>query len=231
MGLPSVGAVEATGAWLGGVVQHDGGVPVTEYGVVASMEAVNPDPWPGGVGVRKVSATGSQQAFSLRVNELSPGRRHVFRAYARNVKGVSYSEIRTFSTTGQNAQQDWRMLHFGTTANAGQAADAADPDADGLSNAREFALALNPKRWSPNGVESTLNGARLELKYRRGTVAQRDGTSVQAEWSADLVDWSREGVEETLQSDDGTHQLVKAVMDAGTAVRRFVRIRVVVPAE
>jgi hypothetical protein len=147
------------------------------------------------------------------------------------VKGVSYSEIRTFSTTGQNAQQDWRMLHFGTTANAGQAADAADPDADGLNNATEFALALNPKRWSADGVQSTRIGTRLELKYRRGTVAQRDGTSVKAEWSDDLVRWSREGVEETQQSDDGTYQQVKAVMDGGTAVRRFVRLRVVVPAE
>ena len=231
MGVPALGAIGGTGAWLGGAVPDDGGAAVTEYGVVAALRAVNPDPAIGGTGVRQVTGTGSQQGYSLWVNELAPGRSHVFRAYARNAKGIAYSEIRTFSTTGQNAQQDWRMLHFGTTANAGQAADAADPDADGFSNATEFALALNPKRWSPDGVELTRNGARLELKYRRGTVAQRDGTSVKAEWSADLVDWSREGVEETLQSDDGTHQLVKAVMDAGTAVRRFVRLRVVVPAE
>lgn len=231
MGLPSLGTVEETGAWLGGVVQHNGGVPVTEYGVVASMQAVNPDPWPGGVGVRKVSATGSQQTFSLRVNELRPGRRHVFRAYARNVKGVSYSEIRTFSTTGQNAQQDWRMLHFGTVANTGAAADGADPDADGLNNATEFALGLNPKRWSPDGVERIRSGDRVELKYRRSSVAQQDGISVKAEWSADLVEWSQEGVQETLQSDDGTQQQVKAAFNDGTAGRRFVRLRVVVPAE
>lgn len=123
------------------------------------------------------------------------------------------------------------MLHFGTVANAGAAADGADPDADGLNNATEFALGLNPKRWSPDGVERIRSGDRVELKYRRSSVAQQDGISVKAEWSADLVEWSQEGVQETLQSDDGTQQQVKAVFNEGTAGRRFVRLRVVVPAE
>jgi hypothetical protein len=69
------------------------------------------------------------------------------------------------------------------------------------------------------------------LAYYRGSAAQRDGTTVQAEWSDDLVQWSRSGVEETQQSDDGTHQLVTASVDAGTGGRRYVRLRVVVPAE
>jgi hypothetical protein len=178
-----------------------------------------------------VTGTGSQQGYSLWVNELAPGRSHVFRAYARNAKGIAYSEIRTFSTTGQNAQQAWRMLHFGTAANAGEAADGADADADGLSNAAEFALALDPKRSSSVDAEYARSGGRLELKYRRSSVAQRDGTSVFAEWSDDLLVWSRVGMEEIQQSDDGSHQSIVAGVDAGTDGRRFVRLRVVVPAE
>jgi hypothetical protein len=123
------------------------------------------------------------------------------------------------------------MRHFGTTADAGEAAGGADPDADGLSNAAEFALELDPRKASAVRAELNRSAGRLELAYYRGSAAQRDGTTVQAEWSDDLVQWSRSGVEETQQSDDGTHQLVTASVDAGTGGRRYVRLRVVVPAE
>jgi len=231
MGVPSLGAIGGTGAWLGAAVPDDGGAAVTEYGVVAALRAVNSDPAIGGPAVRQVTGTGSQQGYSLWVNELAPGRSHVFRAYARNAKGIAYSEIRTFSTTGQNAQQAWRMLHFGTTANVGEAADAADPDADGLSNAAEFALALDPKRSSSVDAEFARSGGRLELKYRRSSVAQRDGTAVFAEWSDDLLVWSRAGMEEIQQSDDGSHQSIVAGVDAGTDGRRYVRLRMILPAD
>lgn len=44
-----------------------------------------------------------------------------------------------------SAIQQWRQANFGTTANAGDAADSADPDGDGTSNETEFRLGLDPK--------------------------------------------------------------------------------------
>jgi hypothetical protein len=38
----------------------------------------------------------------------------------------------------------WRLTHFNTSANAGDAADDADPDHDGLTNFAEFAFGLPP---------------------------------------------------------------------------------------
>lgn len=43
-----------------------------------------------------------------------------------------------------SAQQSWRQAHFGTTANAGETADTADFDKDGLPNLLEFAFGLTP---------------------------------------------------------------------------------------
>ena len=41
--------------------------------------------------------------------------------------------------------ENWRFTNFGTTANSGNAADCADPDGDGLTNAQEFAAGTDPK--------------------------------------------------------------------------------------
>lgn len=38
----------------------------------------------------------------------------------------------------------WRDVHFGFFSNSGDAADLADPDDDGLTNAQEFAIGSNP---------------------------------------------------------------------------------------
>jgi hypothetical protein len=75
-----------------------------------------------------------------------------------------------------SALQLWRRLHFETTENAGDAADLADPDRDGLTNLMEFALAdQDPKvpfvepviRATSRGIEFTLNpAATAEIIYQ-----------------------------------------------------------------
>jgi len=126
----------------------------------------------------------------------------------------------------ENAPNNWRQTHFGNTSNTGSAADGADPDRDGLPNLLEYALSLPPNAASrvPASVQAT--GGNLEYTYTRGTAAFNGGTTFQVEWSDDLTTWFTTGVVESLISDDGTHQQVKATLPAGSGGRRFVRLRV-----
>ncbi|MCX6969119.1 MAG: thrombospondin type 3 repeat-containing protein [Verrucomicrobia bacterium] len=46
----------------------------------------------------------------------------------------------------------WRQQYFGTAENAGSAADSSDPDGDGLTNAREYALGTDPTTSDTGGL-------------------------------------------------------------------------------
>ncbi len=60
----------------------------------------------------------------------------------------------------------WRQTHFGTTANSGQAADAADPDGDGLANLLEYAFGENPMVANDGpSVVTTTPGGVLALTF------------------------------------------------------------------
>jgi hypothetical protein len=77
-----------------------------------------------------------------------------------------------FTVTVSGTEQEfWRFDRFGTTANAGSAADSADPDGDTLDNEQEYVLGTDP--WSINpgltldGVEVTAGGLRVTFYTRQ----------------------------------------------------------------
>jgi len=69
----------------------------------------------------------------------------------------------TVTATPLSPVQAWRLAHFGTTADAGNAADNADPDGDGSTNSTEFRLGLNPNN-AASRFQAT--GASAETGFR-----------------------------------------------------------------
>lgn len=76
------------------------------------------------------------------------GLRHRSASYANTANHLLALDVRfdnfAVALVGVSALQNWRQAHFGTTAGTGDAADAADPDGDGVPNAWEYALGRNP---------------------------------------------------------------------------------------
>jgi hypothetical protein len=72
----------------------------------------------------------------------------VYRIRAENESGSSEWTYAGPVTTLRNELEAWRFLHFERIDNAGLAANNADPDEDGLPNAVEFWLGLNPETAS-----------------------------------------------------------------------------------
>lgn len=181
----------------------------------------------------KGALSGSGTTYTLPVTPVSQGSVtcQVTAAAAQDATGNPNTASNTASVTyALSSQQSWRQTYFGTTTNTGNAADSADPDGDGVSNLLEWAGGLNPTTSSTLPTPATVNGASIEFTYTRSVVAVTARAVFTVEWSDTLAnDWQTTGVSESILSDNGTVQQVKATLPAGSAGHRFVHLKVTAP--
>jgi|GEM_PF-2288786 len=121
---------------------------------------------------------------------------------------------------------EWRSQSFGSSADSGNGANMADGDNDHLVNLVEYALLLDPKK--PNAIWATVSieGSELCLTYQRRKAALTEVT-FQCLWAISPTGpWSSTGVTESLLSDDGTRQSLKAKVSLSGVSRRFFKIQV-----
>ena len=116
---------------------------------------------------------------------------------------------------------NWRTQYFGSSANSGNAASAADPDGDGLPNLTEYAFGLDPT----SGGSATLPQATVVGTTFCSSFAQPVGVSgitYHADWSPDLINWF--AVPDT--GSNGTHTFC---VPQGTNTAMFMRYWITEP--
>lgn len=178
-----------------------------------------------------VLAPNASTTFSVIFAPSARGNRTAAIRIASNDSDENTFDI-SHSGTGLSRLEGWRVTHFGSPANSGPGADSNDFEFDGLPNVSEFALGTNPKQPSRFTEALVQVGANLEYTYTRAKAAVLDGFTFHVAWKDDLASptpWSAEGVTQVVMSDDGTTQLVKATLPAGTAGQRFVHLEITPP--
>jgi hypothetical protein len=86
----------------------------------------------------------------------------------------STAKTYTVTVTRQSAIASWRNFHFNTTENSGAAADAEDPDGDGLVNAQEYVFGTVPTTPDGGGlVLIGVAGANVKIEF---TAVRASGT-------------------------------------------------------
>lgn len=149
-----------------------------------------------------------------------------------NANGFGLFSSRTvFELQVVTPQQGWRQKYFGTSNNSGTSADTYDFDGDGISNLLEWACHLDPTQASPLVTPAVRNAGALDFTYTRSKSSLAAGVTFTVEWTDTLASgtWSNTGVTESILSDDGSVQQVRATMPAGSADRRFVHLKVTAP--
>jgi len=131
----------------------------------------------------------------------------------------------TLSTTPESLA-NWRARCFtpGQIA-AGQAADDADPDQDGLNNLAEYALGTNPLAFT-TPLAAVVNSDGLVLTFDRPTGLP--DVLYAAESSDDMILWNPCALQVVT---DGAIQTMQAVdpLTSGDPSRRFIRLRFTKP--
>ena len=144
----------------------------------------------------------------------------------------------TLSGRGQTAQEDWRYAHFGQMILRvgiqlmGEYEDHQDPDGDGISNLLEFATGQHPlNSTTPAQIFTLGSGGECIYIYQRSKAAVADGLifTVQHNATLDPAGWSSTGITETILSDDGTMQTVRATAPAPAGGTCFMRLLVTRP--
>lgn len=119
--------------------------------------------------------------------------------------------------------QTWRMSHFGTSEDTGDAADAANPDFDTLNNLMEFALATDPAVFDSPYQSMLINGTAMLVEYSR---RKSTGYSIYAEWSPNLQpgSWDVVGITEESEDDGEFETMTVTVPYAPGQGQKFIRI-------
>jgi hypothetical protein len=138
------------------------------------------------------------------------------------------------ATTLLTGIQGWRLQHFGTVENSGDAADLFDADGDGESNLLEFATGQDPLVETEAVTGLMIKASDLEFRYLRGKIASAAGFIYRVEWSDSLLpgSWNTTGVIDVQDPENPGDNAVEhrlATVPKGAAGGRFVRLWVAQP--
>ena len=123
----------------------------------------------------------------------------------------------------------WRQQFFGSTANAGSAADNADPDGDGIANVMERFFGLNPLVTDSSSAVPAVAmlDTNLVITYTHSLMAT--DLTWQVQWSPDLSGWWANGVTDIGVSTNGNTEVRQGTIPASTSSPLFMRVQVSVP--
>jgi uncharacterized protein (DUF1501 family) len=123
----------------------------------------------------------------------------------------------------------WRLKHFGTTENVGDAADDRVLTADGLTNFTKYALGIDPRisagpasGFTPGRPVTRREGGTFSLVYVRPV--ERSDVRYEVRYSRDLRSW--EPVAETREGVSDGRERVRASVTMGDTPAQFLRLTV-----
>ena len=131
----------------------------------------------------------------------------------------------------------WRQAKFGSNAgNELIAGGGADPDGDGIANALEYAMGLEPMVSDvANGpMGSITDTGRLAISFRMDKAALSEGVLYTCEACTNLIaqDWTTLGVSERLPRSDSNawwQVMFENDVPVANAPQRFMRLKVTLP--
>ncbi|MBX3740966.1 MAG: choice-of-anchor D domain-containing protein [Akkermansiaceae bacterium] len=166
-------------------------------------------------------AAGGSAVMEIRFNPTSPGAKSAVVTVNTN---DPFLPAFKFNVTGTaiTALEYFRLTHFNTTANTGDAADDKDPDGDGLTNFFEFVAGMNPTdRTSTFTCRVDKSGTYPKAIFgpclNNRTYEVWSSTSLNGDWAPAVGSTTAIGTQRTFTDSDAS----------GT--KRFYRVKIIRP--
>jgi len=194
----------------------------------------------GKSGMQSHSATFDLSGFSVAANDLSDFD-YLVLGFARKIDGASTPGVEisnivlSVNTKGEDEQP---YEKWASDLGLAQAGAGDDPDSDGMSNFREFALGGNPSQVSSTGTppfQRVVNDAGtqfLEYVYRR-RIGSDNVLNYRLQTSTDLStgSWTNNGFVElpAVATEDPNFEEVSGRVNMGNAPKTFMRLVIETP--
>lgn len=159
-----------------------------------------------------------------------------FEGWAQYGAGVCIDDVEVTGDLVLSAYEIWQTDQFGTDVeNDAIAGDRADPDGDGIVNALEYAMGLDPNAVDTEGLPGGgATGGYLTLSFRMSKEAVDAGVLYEVESCTNLVDqvWSTTDITQTGYDDSNTwwQATFRHDVPVTNAPQRFMRFKVTLPA-
>lgn len=170
-------------------IRNTGGQPLTLSGI--SLKGLHPSDFTTSATGQLFSVPpGGQTSFSVTFQPQATGPRLAGLSIVTNDPASLTYTLPLRGTGLENPLALWRQTWFGTTANAGNAANDFDYDKDGLTNLMEFAFGLNPTSPASAALPAPVNnGTTVSYTFTAPQDALDSGLQYIAEYSTDGIAW------------------------------------------
>ncbi len=157
-----------------------------------------------------------------------------FEGRAKYGYGVCVDDVNVTGDLAQTPYGTWQSLHFSESELAAGliTGNEDDPDGDGVVNALEYAMGLDPRVADTTGVPfGGVTAGYLTLTYRENKAATDVRFEVEATTSLVANAWSTNGVSEISRADSNLWWSVTSRHDVPVtnAPQRFMRLKVWMP--
>jgi M6 family metalloprotease-like protein len=158
-----------------------------------------------------------------------------FEGLAKYGYGVCIDNVSVTGTSTASPYELWKTDVFGGDAgNEAISGDEADPDGDGIANALEYAMGLDPMVFDTEGLPfGGVTAGYLTLSFRMDKDAYDAGVVYEVEASTNLVEgfWTTVDVSEQSLADSNTwwQAIYQHDVPVTLAPRRFLRLKVTLP--
>jgi hypothetical protein len=173
--------------------------------------------------------SGNLTAANYTDTGLTNGATYFYVVTAASFDGAGPNSSIASATPAQTFTQ-WTGTYLPGTSDPAIVGPTADPDGDGLTNLLEYVLGSNPNAQdAPSSLMSCAADDNGHLVFEFHLSKNLSGISYTVQQSVDMIHWTETGVTPTVLNDEGSYNLMQALVALSPTSPLFLQLHITSP--